>query len=84
MFAQRVTSGEKLLFSLRANDDDAGVLYLIFRVVEAPLRQLERADGKDVGIVSGHIEGEGPRLILDVGLLIGFGSDLTRFEECLW
>ena len=83
-FAQRVASREKLFLGLGANDGDAGVLNLIFRVVKPALRQLERADGKDVGIIAGDVEGERSRLVLDVGLFVGFWGDLQRFAERWW
>src|SRR5678815_1905646 len=74
-FAQRVTPGEELFLGLGAYHCDAGVLHLVFWVVEAALRQFECADGNDVRVVAGNVEVERPSLVLDVCLLGCFGGD---------
>ena len=71
-------------FALGANHGDPGVLHLILRVVQAALVEFQRADGEDVGIIAGNAEIERPCLVLDIGLLGGFGSDLGDLEEYLW
>ena len=57
------------------------MLQLIFRVIEAALRQFECADGNDIGIIAGNAEVERPRLVLDVRLLGGFGGDLSNLRN---
>jgi hypothetical protein len=49
------------------------VLYLIFRAIEAAQRQFERANGKDIGIVAGDVEGKRPRLVLELARLKASG-----------
>ena len=76
MLAQRVASGEQFFLGFRTDHRDAGALYLVFQVVEASLLQLEGADVKHVGIIAGDREIENPGVVLDVGLLADFGSDV--------
>src|SRR5439155_15850055 len=44
-------------------------------------RQFERTDGIDVGIIAGNVEVERSRLVLDVRLLGGFGSDVSDLRN---
>ena len=53
VFAQRIASGEEFFLRFRADHRDARVLHLVFRVVEAALRQFQDADGKHIGIIAG-------------------------------
>src|SRR5579863_100258 len=73
---QRVASGEQFFLGLRTDHRHAGALDLVFQVVEASLSQLECADIHHVGIVAGDGPRENPRVVLDTGLLAGFGCDM--------
>ena len=81
VLTQRIAPGEQFLLGLRADHRHPGVLYLVYGVVEASLCQFQDANGRHVGIVAGDTEVEIPGVVLDVGLLADFGSDVGNLGK---